>query len=387
MNMQKLPLIFGSLGQGAASIVGLFAAALLVLHTWYTGQALMPSYLFVWLFLLGLSLGSMALLFVHNLTGGDWAEQVRPVLEPLVSMLPYCALLAIPMLVRLPDLYSWMRSGEIAPLDVEPAQTWYLNPIFFGIRWALYFAIWIVFGFLLQKWSPSRKVAAPAPAASSTRAISGIGLFLFLITTTFSSIDWTMSLTPQWVSTEFGLLTGTGQCLSALSFAITATIWFAPNANRNLPARFHDLGNLLLALVLIWSYLAFMQFIIIWIEDLPNDISWYLPRTRGNWGGVALFLACIHFAVPFLLLLLRGIKRTPQALQSLAALLLFASLTDAFWLVIPAFRPQRFELQWNDLLALLAIGGVWLGLFLRIARRSALNAISVQMGDTTTHHA
>lgn len=386
MNLQKRTLTSSALGQAAASLVGLLAAVLLVLHAHYTGQALMPSYLFVWLFLLGLSLGSMALIFVHNLTGGDWGEQVRPTLEPLVRMLPYCALLAIPMLVRLPDLYPWMRSGDVALLDVEAAQSWYLNPTFFGIRWVFYFAVWIAFASVLQRRSPTAG-AASAPALSSTRWASGIGLFLFLITTTFSSIDWTMSLTPRWVSTEFGLLTGTSQCLSALAFAIAATTWSAPNEKQNLPSRYHDLGNLLLALVLIWSYLAFMQFIIIWIEDLPNDISWYLPRTQAGWGGLALFLACVHFAVPFLLLLLRSIKRTPEALRLLAALLLFASLTNAFWLVIPAFRPQRFELHWNDLLALLAVGGVWLGLFLRTVRRSAFSAIPVQMSDPTVHHA
>jgi hypothetical protein len=175
--------------------------------------------------------------------------------------------------------------------------------------------------------------------------------------------------------------------LSALAFAIVGTTWLAPTERGNLSARFHDLGNLLLALVLIWSYLAFMQFIIMWIEDLPHDISWYLPRARGGWGRLTLFLVCIHFALPFFLLLSRGFKQTPRALRWLAALLLFACLTDAFWLVIPAFRPQRFELQWNDLLALLGVGGIWLGLFLRAVRRSAVDTTALQTGDPTVHHA
>jgi hypothetical protein len=387
MSALELTLPSSARAQGVSSLVGLVAAALLVLHTRYTGQALMPSYLFVWLFLLGLSLGALALIFVHNLTGGDWGAQVRPVLEPLVRMLPYCALLAIPMLVQLPALYSWMRSGDVAPLDVEPSQTWYLNSTFFWTRWVLYFAIWIVFGFLVRNRSSARTWSATTPPGASVHAASAVGLFLYLITATFSSIDWTMSLTPRWVSTEFGLLIGTGQCLSALAFAIVASTWFARIEPGNLSARFHDLGNLLLALVLIWSYLAFMQFIIMWIEDLPHDISWYLPRTREGWGRLTFLLACIHFAVPFLLLLSRAFKRTPKALRWLAALLLLASLTDAFWLVIPAFRPQRFELQWNDLLALLGVGGIWLGLFMRAVRRSAGDATAMPTGDPEVHHA
>ena len=53
---------------------------------------------------------------------------------------------------------------------------------------------------------------------------------------------------------------------------------------------FHDLGKLLLALVMLWSYFAFSQFLIIWSGNLPEEIRWYLPRTHGAWGAIALIV-------------------------------------------------------------------------------------------------
>jgi len=288
----------------------------------------------------------------------------------------------IPLLLRLPDLFSWMRADNVALPEIESAQGWYLNETFFWIRLACYFAIWICFGYLLQR---------PSAVGTSTvllpNGASAVGLVLYLLTTTFASVDWTMSLTPQWHSTEFGLLIGIGQVLSALAFCVAGIAWSEHANGARLLGCLLDLGNLLLALVLFWSYLVFMQFLIIWIEDLPSDISWYLPRSHESWRGFALFLVCVHFAVPFVFLLSRRIKQTYRALGVLAAVLIFACLIDTFWLVIPSFRPKGFEIRWNDLLALLAVGGVWFGLFMRIARTRARTSNWSPIGDRTAHHA
>ena len=373
--------------QGAASLIGVLAAMLLVLHAHYTLQAIMPSYLFVWLFLFGLSLGSMALLFVHNLTGGVWGDLVRPVLQALVRMLPYCALLAIPLLLRQRDLYLWMEPNEGGLSNLRPGQEWYLNVPFFYVRWFAYFGIWITLGVLLGKPSARRSSDATAAPAARSQLVSALGLLLYLLTTTFASFDWTMALTPQWYSTEFGLLTAIGQCLSALAFAVVAVAMSKSAGSEILRPGFHDLGNLLLALVLFWAYLAFMQFLIMWIEDLPRDISWYLPRAEEGWRGLSLFLVCLHFALPFLLLLSRRLKRAPMLLGGLAAVLLLGGLADTFWLVIPAFRPQHFELRWTDLLTFVALSGVWSGLFLRALSASNAGPLLAPAVEPAIRHA
>jgi hypothetical protein len=163
------------------------------------------------------------------------------------------------------------------------------------------------------------------------------------------------------------------------------------NVDAPMRRRFHDLGNLTLALVLVWAYLALMQFLIIWIEDLPEEITWYLLRTRTSWSALTTFIVIAHFALPFLLLLSRRAKRAPAVLAAVAALVLLACLADSFWLVVPIFRPRGFALQWSDLGALLAVGGVWLGALTVVIRRPAADPLHGALfrgtGDHGAQHA
>jgi hypothetical protein len=329
-------------------------AALLVVTGRQGGQAWLPSYLFVWLFVLGLSLGSLAWVAVHNLTGGDWGRAVRPFAHAALRLFPVCALLAMPLLFAPAQLLPWMnQTPGAADTALAAGQHWYLNPFFFYLRAIVYFVIWISLARLLREDGDR-----PSP---SLQGASAIGFVLYALTTTFAAVDWTMSLTPGWHSTVFGLLIGTSQALAALAAAILCANALAPKVDPPLRARFHDLGNLSLALVLVWAYLAFMQFLIIWIEDLPDEITWLLLRSRTSWIGLTWFVAITHFLLPFLLLLSRSAKRTPAMLAGVSAVVLLACLADSFWLVVPIFRPQGFALRWSDLGALLAIGGLWLG--------------------------
>ena len=323
-------------------------------------QAWLPSYLFVWLFVLGLSLGSLAWVTVHNLTGGHWGQSVRPFAQAALRLFPLCALLAVPLLFGPAQLLPWMNTTPgSSDVGLVAGQQWYLNSPFFYLRGIAYFVIWLMLAWLLRDDGARRPL----------QGISAAGFVLYALTATFAAVDWTMSLTPPWHSTVFGLLIGTGQALAALAGAILCANALGPKApvlevDAPLRARFHDLGNLSLALVLVWAYLAFMQFLIMWIEDLPDEIAWLLLRSRTSWSLLTVFVVVAHFVLPFLLLLSRGAKRSPGVLAWIGALVLLACLADSFWLVVPVFRPQGFELQWSDLGALLAIGGLWLGCFI-----------------------
>jgi hypothetical protein len=336
-----------------ASLLGaLVGAVLLVVTAWHGGASWLPSYLFVWLFVLGLSLGSLAWVAVHNLTGGDWEYEARPFLQAALRLFPLTALLGLPLLLAPAELLPWLHAVDSPDRGSLASQHWYLNAVFFYARAIIYFAIWLGLARALRR--------DRAPFASRP-AVAAVGFILYALTTTFAAVDWTMALTPSWHSTAFGLLIGTGQALSALAGAIICANMLGGAADEARRQRFHDLGNLALALVMVWAYLALMQFLIIWIEDLPDEIPWYLLRSRTSWTGLTDGVVVMHFLLPFLLLLSRSAKRTPTPLMAVASLLLLGCLADSFWLVVPIFRPLGFALQWSDLGALLAIGGLWLG--------------------------
>ncbi len=62
-----------------------------------------------WLFLLGISLGAMANVMIHELTGGEWGDVLRPALHAAMLALPLVAVLAIPLAFGLPHLFAWAR--------------------------------------------------------------------------------------------------------------------------------------------------------------------------------------------------------------------------------------------------------------------------------------
>ena len=144
------------------------------------------------------------------------------------------------------------------------------------------------------------------------QTLSAIGLLGYGLTITFASFDWLMSLEPHWFSTIYGVLILGGQGLSALALLIAVIVWLSrrPPLDRIVvPSHLHDLGNLLLAFVMLWAYFSFSQFLIIWSGNLPQEITWYMHRTQTSWRYVGTALIAFHFAVPFLLLLSRTVKR------------------------------------------------------------------------------
>jgi hypothetical protein len=196
---------------------------------------------------------------------------------------------------------------------------------------------------------------------------------------TFASIDWFMSLDPEWSSTIYGFLFVAAWALSALAFTIAVMAALSkhePMNNVVAQLHFHDLGKLLLALVMLWSYFAFSQFLIIWSGNLPEEISWYLPRIRGAWGAIALTVVVLHFAFPFLFLLSRSLKRNAGKLVIVAVLILLMRLVDLFWMIAPSFPPEHFHVSWMDLVAPIAMGGWWLSVFAWALTKRALIPIN-----------
>ncbi len=186
---------------------------------------------------------------------------------------------------------------------------------------------------------------------------------MYALSTLLAATDWAMSLLPHWHSSTFGLMVATGWMLSAAALAVLRVMSTSDAAEVHAPDVRHDLGNLLLMFVLAWSYLAFMQYLTIWVADQPAEIAWYIPRTLSSWRWLAGLLIALHFAVPFAVLLSRRAKHRRSWLGCIAALLLFAQLADALWLIVPTFRAQGLSLRWTDLTAVAGMGLLWTGLY------------------------
>ena len=323
------------------------------------------SYLIAFLFWLGITLGCLALLMVQHLTGGNWALVIRRILEAGTRTLPLMAVAAVPLLVGMRSLYSRSRPGQTDPVII--AKRLYLNPEFFTGRMVFYFACWGVLAYLLNKWSRIEDIGgSSASMGMRMEALSGGGLVLYGLTVSFASIDWVMSLEPQWYSTIYGLLFMVGQALAAMAFAITVLILLSdrePLSEVVKPSHFQDLGSFLLTFVMLWAYMEFSQFLIIWGGNLSDEIPWYLRRMQGTWGRVGLVLVFLNFALPFFLLLFRNVKRRTRSLSIVAGLVLVMRLIDMWWMVLPAFGGGNAHITWMNVILPIGMGGVWLSYF------------------------
>lgn len=358
-----------SLSVGAA----LFAAC--VAGAFFTPAQFFQSYLMAFLLWLGFGLGCLVLLMLHHLVAGSWGFPIQRLLEAGSRTLPILALLFIPLFFGLEHLYSWSHPEQMAEDPILRQKEIYLNVPFFALRAVLYFALWVLLAYFVNKWSRRQDETGDAAITRRLQLISGPGILLCALTITFASIDWAMSIEPKWYSTIYGLKFLVGQALTALAFVIVVLVPLArykPLADIIVARNFHDLGNLLLALVMLWAYLAFSQLLIIYSGNLPEEVIWYVQRFNHSWLYLAAFLLIFHFAVPFLLLLSRQNKRNVRPLRWIAMGVLVMRLVDLFWLIVPTFREEQVRVNWMDVAAPIALGGIWISAFFGQLKRRPL---------------
>jgi hypothetical protein len=324
------------------------------------------SYLFAYVFWLTIPIGCMAILMLHHLTGGWWGYPIRRLLEAGTRTFVWMAALFVPVLLGMPHLYKWAQPAEVAADPMLQYKRPYLNPQFFTLRVLIYFAIWIGLARLLNKWSSEQDRTADPGLATRLEALSGPGLILWGLAATYSSIDWVMSLEAHWFSTIYGMIVMVVAALTAMSFVVFVLRKLSeqePISHAVTASQFNDLGNLMLAFVMLWAYLSFSQFLIIWAGNIKDEIPWYMSRAFGGWGAIAAILIVLHFALPFLLLLQRGVKRRLRMLSFVAGMLMVLSLVDVYWLVAPAYQTSGPRPSPLDIFAVVGIGGMWLAAF------------------------
>jgi hypothetical protein len=326
-----------------------------------------PSYLLAFMFVLGLSLGSLGLLMLQHLTGGNWGIIIRRPLESATRVLALVAVLFVPIFFGMKYLYAaWLTAPTSGEGALSEFQRSYLTLNGFRVRAVLYFVVWLILVFIFNRWSREQDVnREDRGLRRRLKMLAGPGIILYVFVMSFAAIDWAMSLSPHWASTIYGFLFVAGQLISSMSLMIAVVVLLSragPLSGVLQPRHIHDLGKLLLAFLMLWAYFSFSQLLIIWSGNQPEEITFYRTRLYSEWGVVAVIVLIFHFFVPFFLLLSRGLKRNPNLLPKVALWLIFMRLVDLFWMTRPEFTPNAWPNLW-DLAALLALGGLWLFVF------------------------
>lgn len=354
-----------------ALVLGALGLVAAVIGAFFGTQAFFQSYLFAFLFWLGLALGCLVLLAVNHMAGGSWGAMIRRPLEAGVSVLPVMALFFIPLVFGMNLLYVWTDASYLATHPTVEAKTAYLNPWFFVIRAVVYFALWILAANLYLRHSARQdeNAAESGRIGYRLRNMSGLWIVVYVLTMTFAGIDWAMSLTPVWWSGIYSPILMISQAIVAMGFIISVMVYLAsrdPAINELLTAkRLQDLGNFLMAFTMFWAYVSMSQLIIQWSNNVVETNTWYVTRLDTEWVAIGIFLLFFGFFAPFAILFSRWVKRKRRALVLVAFWAILVQAVNLFWFLVPTYERTGPQLTWLDIALWVGIGGVWLFAYFR----------------------
>jgi hypothetical protein len=364
-----------------AAVAGLLGLVLTAVGFVASPRETMHSYLIAFCYWCGISVASIIMLAIFHTAKAKWLIVLRRAMETMGASVFIFALLALPVVLGVHHLFPWVDPEGWRFADgsgFTPAELHhlhhkhpYLNLPFFYIRQAIYFGVWIFVAWRLRSWSMAQDQEGGLDLTIKQRRFSPGSLPFLALTITFAGFDWLMTLTPLWQSTIFGVYYFSGSFLSAFCVLTIVTV----NARGKdgygalvTTAHYHNLGKLMLAFTAFWAYIAFSQFLLVWIANIPEEAGWYQIRITGAWQPVSLALLVLHFVLPFFTLLSRKLKLMPRALAGMAVYLLAIHAVDLYWLIWPALSPTAPTLHWTLLTAFVGVGGLSVATGLWLAR-------------------
>ena len=321
------------------------------------------NYLIAFTFMISIGVGALFLISLEYIVGADWSVPIRRVIEFFAAIIPLLALLVIPLLLNIGELFHWSHPEAIAEDKILNAKAPYLNVTFFIIRVFVLIGLWSLFYFFFIRNSKKQDTTKDQKFTTINIRLSAIFIPIFAFTITISAIDWLMSIEPHWFSTIIGVYFFAGTVIAALAAVTLATVLLKENGYLH-PAMTNDhlysLGALLFAFVNFWGYIAFSQYMLIWYADLPEETFWFMQKWEGSWAIFSVGLIIIKFLVPYIVLVSQPSKMDPKKLKFISVWLLFAHLFDLFWFVMPEMEELSggYSFSWIDLVFPIAAVGL-----------------------------
>jgi hypothetical protein len=353
-------------------LIGLVVALIVIFSGGKSGQEMLYSYLFAYIFWGLLAFGCFGLSLLQHTVQAKWGLPVIRIFEAGggTRMLMLFAILLVPIVYTVVTgnavIYPWADPQNVANDHILQHRQPYMNPIFWTIRWLGFFALWMFWSNRMRQ-STLRQDETKKFSEQQMRANwAAPGLVMFVLTMTFAFTDWIMSADVHWFSTMYGvwLIAGMGLAgLALVSLILGVNHRREPYAGVVTPRLTRDLGNLMLTFTMLWAYTSLSQYLIIWSGNLPEFTVYYVNRSQGWWNAIGAAAIVGQFFIPFVMLLSPRVKATPMLLARLAGWILVLRLIDTYQVVIPTFRHAAGQNLWMDALALVGVGGLWLYAF------------------------
>jgi hypothetical protein len=343
------------------AMIGVGALAFLVTlfkdkeRAWY-------AYLTAYYYFVTLALGGLFFVSILNTTKAGWSANIRRFPEALTAFLPYALGAGVLFLFGAPHVYEWLNKAEVAKDALLQHKSSYLNQTFFAIRLIAFLGIWVFYARKLIGFSTDQDKSGDESLTTRALPFSVSFIIVFALSFSLFSVDLIMSLQPHWFSTIFGVYCFAGLFQSSLAAMILMIIYCLKRGllkgyvDEN---HLHDMGKFLFAFTVFWAYIAYSQYMLIWYANLPEETVFFIPRMKGSWAWVSLALVTFRFVVPFLFMLPRWVKRSPNHLRLAAILILIMQYVDLYWLIYPTLNKKEVIFGLPEILLWVGFAGLF----------------------------
>lgn len=362
---------------GLSVLLGVIAFVTLALCG--AGAAIDPQqFSYSWVFAFGffftLCAGCLFWTIVHYATDAGWTVVVRRQLENLAVLVAILAIFFIPIFLLRHHLYDWMNipPGKDPNLDSKRA---YLNLNFFVLRAVFFLGFFIIASQLLRSFSVRQDKDGSPRFTIWLRRVSFVSLPLFALSLTFGAYDWFLGLQYRWFSTMFGVYIFAGAAGSSMSLLVLVISGLQKAGylkNVVTLEHYHIMGKWMFAFCIFWAYIGFGQYMLIWYANMPEETNYFLIRNTESWWYLSMLLVFGRFFGPFVILLLRSIKKHPRQLCYVAAWIVLMQMLDIYLVVLPSLHGTGVHVSLWDFAALIAMGATLAFAFLRIVGKTSL---------------
>jgi hypothetical protein len=356
------------------AIVGLVGLGLSVVGAFVSPHQFSFSWLFAFAFYFTVLAGCFFWIIVHHVVDAEWSVVVRRQLENLAMLLAVMAIFFIPIVIFRHHLYEWTN----VPLGHDPildSKRGYLKWNFFIARAVFYFVFFIGATLLFRRFSIRQDRDGNPGFTLKMRRLAFVALPLFALSITFGAYDWLLGLDYHWFSTMWGVYIfagAAGSSMSLLVLVITALRKAGYLRETINEEHYHTMGKWMFAFCVFWAYIGFSQYMLIWYANMPEETEYFIRRNTESWNALSLFLVIGRFFVPFVILLMQGLKKKPARLCLIAGWLVFMQMVDIYIVILPALHGPGVLVSIWDFMPLIGMGGTLAFVFLWIMRRSSL---------------
>lgn len=374
--LRRKALLAGIAGTAVVVLGGILNGALGGLGLEKIFQAFIVAYLLI----LGLGVGSLAVVMVHHLCGGTWSYVIQRINEAGSRTLPFLFVAGAIIILggaAFTHVYPWMDEDFLHKHHIVENKLAFLNLGTFITCFLGYFAVWGVLAYFYNHWSLKLDQSGDQKYIGKMKFWAAPGLILYVLTMTFAATHWAMSLEPEWFSTIYGAWLIGSYALTVIAFSVIVLTYAAeekPLKDLVTSKQYHHLGNFLLGFTVFWAYTAFSQFLLIWNANMPEEIGYYLHRQGGGLTLMSVVLMAFHWFFPMFILLMRNQKTNLVKLRRVAYYILVMRIVDVYWNIAPSFSDSRAADGVSGyinpvtvvlvLAAVVGLGGLWLYTFL-----------------------